>query len=301
MAVETHMQSLNPLCFSTVACPEWDIDRVISAAKEWGYQGVELRTLGAGTSQLASDPALTDPDKVRHAFECAGIRISCLATSVALHYKSRREASQALDGAKSFIDLAARLGCERIRTFGYQIYPGETRFEAVRRIADRYAALAEYAESVTGGPVEIVIENAGSFARAKELWNLTNFTQHPLVGVCWNVAYAASVGEGPGTSVTCLNHRIRYAKLKDAAVGEGSGFTQLGEGTVEIERFIEILRGIGYEGWLCVEWDKLWLPGLEPAESILPRAREILTQWMTVALDKKGNPLSKREAAVAKK
>lgn len=301
MPAETFEQSFNPLCFSTVACPDWDVNRVVAAAQEWGYQGVELRTLGTGSSQIASDPALSDPDKTRHAFESAGVKISCLATSVALHYKSHAEAEQALAGARTFVDLAARLGCERIRTFGYQVYPGETRYQAVRRIADRYARLAEYAENVPGGPVEIVIENAGSFARARELWNLTNFTEHPLIGVCWNAAYAASIGERPGTSVTCLNHRIRYAKLKDAVVGEGSGFVQIGSGTVENERFVEILRGIGYDGWLCVEWDKLWLPGLSPAEEILPQAREILTQWMTVAVDKKGNPLSKREAASAKK
>ncbi|MFG0329404.1 MAG: sugar phosphate isomerase/epimerase family protein [Phycisphaerales bacterium] len=287
------MSDMNPLAFSTVACPDWDIDRVIAAAKEYGYEGVELRTFGAGSSRLASDPALSDAGKVRAKFEAGGVTIACLATSLALHYKRKSEAEQALESGKSYIDLAAALGCERVRCFGYQIYPGEPWPTGVRRIAERYQRLAEHAEDAG---VEVLIENAGSFARGKELWQLTNYTDHPLVGVCWNVAYAASVGEGPGVSVTTLNSRIRYAKVKDTIVGEGSGFTPLGEGTVEVERFVELLRGIGYDDWICFEWDKAWLPSLEDPETALPKARETLDEWMRLKVDKKGKPLSKWEA-----
>jgi len=109
-------------------------------------------------------------------------------------------------------------------------------------------------------------------------------------------ADAATVGERPAVSVNVLNHMIRYAKLKDTEVGEGTGFVPLGEGTVEIERFVELLRGIGYEGYLCFEWDKAWLPGLAEPEEALPKAVETLREWMRPKLDKKGKPLSKYEA-----
>jgi len=286
---------MNPLSFSTVACPGWSVEQVVGAAGEYGYEGVELRTFGAGSTQLASDPALSDPDKVRHQFEKAGVKISCLATSAALHYRSKREAAAAVASTKTFIDMAGALGCPRIRTFGYMIYPGEVPAAAIRRIAGRYLELAEYAEE---SGVEIVVENAGSFARSRELWNLTNYIDHPLVGVCWNAAYAATVGERPGLSVTTLNSRIHYAKVKDTVVGEGTGYCPLSEGTVEVERFVELMRGIGYADWFCFEWDKLWLPSLAEPEEALPKARSTLTEWMRLKVDKKGKALAKREAAV---
>ncbi len=286
-------ETLNPIAFSNLACPEWDLDRLIAAASEWGFQGIELRTFGAGSSQLAGDPALSDPEKIRHKFESAGIGISCLATGVALHYRRESEAEAALAAGRSFVDLAAALGCPAIRCFGYQIAPGESRHAAVSRTASRYQRLAEYAEE---SGTEILIENAGTFARSRELWNLTNFTEHPLVGICWNVANAAAAGERPGLSVTTLNSRIRYGKLKDAVIGEGSGFVPIGEGTCEVERFVELMRGIGFTGWFCLEWDRLWLPGLEEGETVLPRMRETLHNWMRAKFDKKGKPLSKYEA-----
>ncbi len=295
MSESSNPNPISPLAFSTVACPAWGIEQVVAAAGEYGYQGVELRTFGAGSSQLGCDPALSDPEKVRYLFEKASIQISCLATSVALHYRGKAEAAQALASAKSFVDMAAQLNCPRIRTFGYRIFPGEVPAAAVRRLAERYVELAQYAEE---SGVEIVIENAGSFARSRELWSLTNSAQHPLVGVCWNVAYAATVGERPGLSVTTLNSRIRYAKVKDTVIGEGTGYCALGEGSVEVERFVELLRGIGYSGWVCFEWDKLWLPSLAEPQEALPRARERLSEWMRLKVDKKGKPLAKLEAAV---
>ena len=52
------------LAFSTVACPQWPLSEVVRRAAEYGYQGVELRTLGAGSSGLASDPMLSETAKV---------------------------------------------------------------------------------------------------------------------------------------------------------------------------------------------------------------------------------------------
>ena len=291
------MSDINPIAFSTVACPDWDIDRVIAAAVEYGYQGVELRTLGADSKHLASDPASSgrDPEDTRAAFDKAGIQLYLLATSVALHFRDEYERIEAMKAAKQYIDLAVKLGCPAIRTFGYQIYPGELKPKALRRIADRYRQLGEYAEK---SGTQILIENAGSFARSKELWMLMKDIDHPLVGVCWNVANAATVGETPAVSVNVLNSKIRYAKVKDAEVGEGTGFLPLGQGTVEVERFVELLRGIGYHGPLAFEWDKAWLPSLAEPEEALPKAVETLTEWMRLKVDKKGKPLAKREAAV---
>ena len=32
--------------FSTVSCPKWDFDTIAARAKEYGYDGVEVRAVG---------------------------------------------------------------------------------------------------------------------------------------------------------------------------------------------------------------------------------------------------------------
>lgn len=261
------------LAFSTVACPDWTLEEVARKAQEMGYQGVELRTLGAGGSSLASDPALTDPQKAGKILKAFGIEPVCLSTSVALNHRAESASRAAGWEAQNYVDMAVALGCPFVRFFGYEVKPGDSRQAAMQRIADRVGLLVDYAGEKG---VTVLLENAGSFNKAKEWWWLFNLVDHPMLGLCWNVANAAAAGESPSISVPVLNQRIRLAKVKDTVVGEGSGFVPLGEGTVGIDQFIRRLLGIGYEGYVSVEWDRAWLPSLAPAEEYLPDAAKRL-------------------------
>ena len=51
--------------FSTVSCPTWDFETIIVRAKEYGYDGVEIRALADRT---AANPLLIDPAKLRKQF-----------------------------------------------------------------------------------------------------------------------------------------------------------------------------------------------------------------------------------------
>lgn len=281
------------LAFSTVACPDWTIEKVAQQAAEMGYQGVELRTLGAGSSGLASDPALADPDKIREAFKQHNVVPVCLSTSISLHHNDTTSITDAHWQAMHNIELASQIGCSAVRFFGNEMATGKPRQAVISRIAEQTATLADTAARLG---VQLLFENAGSISQAKEWWWMCNTVDHPMVGVCWNVANAAAVGETPAVSVPMLNSRIRLAKVKDTRVGEGSGYVPLGEGTVGVEHFVKRLLGIGFEGYISVEWDRLWLPSLAPAEEYLPDAKERLTGWFDAVAEAE----EKGRAAVAK-
>lgn len=261
------------LAFSTVACPEWTLEEVARKAQEMGYPGVELRTLGAGSTTLASDPALTDPAKASRIFKDAGIEPVCLSTSIAINHKSESDSRAAAWEALESLRLAASIGCSFVRFFGYEVKPGDSRQSAMQSIAHYVGTLLDEAGRLG---VQVLLENGGSFNKAKEWWWLFNIVDHPMLGLCWNVANAAADGEPPSVSVPTLNQRIRLAKVKDTLVGEGSGFVPLGEGTVGIPHFVRRLIGIGYEGYITVEWDRAWLPSLAPADEYLPDAKKRL-------------------------
>jgi len=263
--------------FSTVACPQWPLEKVLEQAAAWGYAGVELRTLGPKGNGLASDPADLDPDHVRDLFANSAVVPVCLSTSASLHHREQSAAFHARKDALDAIKLAAKIGCSQIRVFGNEVMPGRNRQAALQDVASATGHLLETAASHGVG---VLFENSGSFNRAKEWWWLLNILDHPLVGMCWNVANAAASGELASVSVPCLNSRIRLAKVKDTRVGEGSGFVPLGEGTVGIEPFVTRLLGIGFTGYVSVEWDRLWLPSLAEAESYLPDALERLQGWV---------------------
>lgn len=262
--------------FSNVACPDWSLDQVVERAAAWGYDGIELRTLGAEAEGLASDPARLDADHIRNLLDANGLAPACVSTSVALHHREQSAAFYARQSALAAIKLASDIGCVQIRVFGNQVAPGQNRPAALQKVA---SSVGHLLEAASRHDVEILFENAGSFNRAKEWWWLMNMVGHPRVGMCWNVANAAASGEPASISVPCLNTRIRLAKVKDTRVGEGSGFVPLGEGTVGVESFVKRLMGIGYQGYVSVEWDRLWFPSLADADSVLPDALQRLKAW----------------------
>lgn len=264
------------LAFSTVACPGWTIDEVAQRAAAMGYQGVELRTHGGGEG-LASDPASGSADKTRDVLRAAGIEPVCLSTSFTLHHKSDQTARQVHRQILDAIHLAAHIGFSSIRVFGGWYEPGENSRSVLQRIAKRARALMDVAMDAG---VHVLFENSRPFSQAKPWWWLLDLVEHPMAGMCWNVMDAAAAGESPAVSVPNLHSRIRLAKITDVIFGEGSGFVPIGAGEVEIHDFVNRLLGIGYDGYISVEWDPTWAPNLAAADEVLPQARETVQGWL---------------------
>ena len=106
--------------------------------------------------------------------------------------------------------------------------------------------------------------------------------------------------ESPYISVPTLNSRIQYAQVKDAKLGQlGATYTQLGTG-VQLETFLTRLRGVGYKGWVTVEWEKAWLPNLAEPEAILPDAIKKLREWSRAGADIEGAEADSEPAAASK-
>src|SRR5207249_246671 len=149
--------------FSTVSAPTWDFATLIARAKEYGYDGVEIRTL---TDRTAANPLLTDPAKLRRMFAAGNVEICCLATSIAMTQNKRRDAQQALE-LRHYIDLAQQLGCPLVKIFDTQVKPGWSRASTGVLLGNWLAPLADYAAE---HQVCIAVENALSFRNAKEMW-----------------------------------------------------------------------------------------------------------------------------------
>lgn len=283
--------------FSTVSCPKWDFDTIVARAKEYGYEGVEVRGFLNESILTASNPFLTDPRKLRDLFNDNDLDICCLASSIAMSQNKKRDAAAAAD-LRQFIDTAAALSCPFVKVFDTQVRAGQDRSSAGVALGNWILPLADYAAE---REIVIVIENALSFRSAKEMWSILDRLQHPSIACCWDVFNAAMVGESPYLSVPTLNSKIQYVQVKDAKLGAlGATYTKLGEGDVKVEKFLTRLRGIGYKGWVTLEWEKAWLPNIAEPEEILPDAIKKMREWIKSGEDIEGAEADSEPAAASK-
>jgi sugar phosphate isomerase/epimerase len=269
---------MNPIkfAFSTLACPKWDFETLIARAAEYGYDGVEIRGFLNESILTASNVFLSDAAKVRNLFSRGGIEIACLASSIAMT-GNRKQDRQGAEDLKKYIDMASALGCPLVKVFDTQVKPGWSRASAGVVYGDWILPLGDYAAD---RDIVIVVENALSFRFSKEMWGILDRLNHPSIASCWDLFNAALVGETPAVSVPTLNNRIQYAQVKDAKLGPlGASYCKLGEGDVQVRNFLTRLKGIGYSGYVTLEWEKAWLPGIAEPEEILPDSIAKLREW----------------------
>ena len=292
--------------FSTVSCPTWDFETICARAKEYGYEGVEIRGFLNESLLTAANIFHSDPAKVRALFAYHGVEIACLASSVSMTGHKKKDRAAAED-TRRFIDAAASVGCAIVKIFDTQIEPGglvdptrlgnHSRAHAATAFGDWILPLGDYAAA---RDVTLVVEGALSFRSAKEMWMILDRLSHPSIACCWDVFNAALIGESPYISVPTLNSRIQYAQVQDATIGPlGATYTKLGDGNVPVQKFLTRLMGIGYDGWVTFEWQKAWLPNIAEPEEVLPHAIQKMREWTRPADEEEGDAKPKAQAAPA--
>ncbi len=264
--------------FSSLVCPGWDLETIITEAQSFGFDGVELRGL-QGELHLPLVPALAgQPDRVRQLFDEHNVELFCLGTSATLDSRRREEVARQKGTITEFIELAAGLGCPYVRLYVGEVQRRDHHRKALSRIAEALISLVPVASRHS---VTLLVENGGDFPTSEDLWFLIDAVDHPAVRCCWNQCNARSVGERPTSSVPRLGNKIGLVHLCDATFDEYGvllDYKPLGEGDVGIARLIELLRGIICDGHLVFEWPKMWIESLPAPQAALPEVARFLRE-----------------------
>lgn len=264
------------LAFTTLACPGWSLDRVVAAARDYGYDGVELRLLDGEI--IGADLPAGERRRIRETF-AAALPICCLDTSVRVAADGDPAATVA--ELRAFVALAHEIGAPALRVFG-----GESPADWPREAAyDRAAAILNGAvPDAEAAGVAITLETHDAFASAASVAEVLRRAPSRSVGALWDTHHPYRMGEQPDQVLDLLGDRVLHVHVKDArrndAARTGWDLLLLGEGEVPVRASLAALRARGYDGWIAVEWEKKWHPQIEEPEVALPQHAALLRQWL---------------------
>lgn len=254
-----------PLAFSTLGCPAWTWDQVLSFAEQHGFAAVELRGL-QGDLNLPDRPEFSAQQiaKSRRDVEDRGLKIACVSSSTELHHPDETERAKQIADGKRFVEVARGMGAPFVRVFGNKIEAPQD--QVIARVAEGMRELGEYA-----GPrgVTILIESHGDFVHSALLKNVLTKASSPHTALLWDAHHTfVDGGEQPEETVAELGTWIRHTHLKDSVAKAGGErrYVLTGRGQVPVRRQMAALRKIGYAGYCCFEWEKLWHPDLDAPE-----------------------------------
>jgi sugar phosphate isomerase/epimerase len=254
-----------PLAFSTLGCPAWEWKKILEFGSQHRFAAIELRGL-EGNLDLPAHPifAVERIEQTKREIRTSKLRIACVSSSANLHVADSEKRTRELADARRFIDLAAILGAPYVRVFGgkaesdHSPMPSE---ETKTRVAAGLRELGKYA-----GPrnVTVLIESHDHFTASSTLKDVLREANSDHVGLLWDAHHTfATSTEDPEFTVRQLGPWIRHTHLKDSiGNGEDRKYVLTGRGNVPIQRQIKALRSIGYKGFYCFEWEKLWHPDL---------------------------------------
>jgi sugar phosphate isomerase/epimerase len=270
---------MNPITFSTLACPSWSVETIIAKASEMGYEGIEWR----GGPMGHVHPAMSSSERasLRKLSKDAGLMALAVTTytSFVSHLAEVRNSN--VDELRRYTDLAAELSAEYVRAFLGEL-PDGTNLDATiyENISDCLNLASEYATSVG---VKIAVEPHDNFARSSVV--LPVFDQsHPYLRVIWDVGNTFAIGEDPEESLELLQDRLAYVQLKDGKRGEFRWqLCSFGQGNVPLARALELLSAHGFAGGFSVEWEYAWHPELDPPEIALPAAVRTVRELLVAA------------------
>ena len=205
------------LAFSTLGCPEWSWDDIVSSASDLGYGGVEIR--GVGHELYA--PAIPEFSAGRiggtkERLKSLGLSIPCLASSCVLGAKAGYDA--ALAQARAYIATASALGAEFVRVLCEPTASPESKVDA----ALVAKALAELGKCAQDQGVTVLLETNGWYADSGRLESLFAQIEAPGLGILWDIHHPYRFfGELPKLTAGRIGRWVKYVHVKDSILEGG--------------------------------------------------------------------------------
>jgi sugar phosphate isomerase/epimerase len=272
-----------PISFSTLGCPEWSFERILSEADRLGYGGIEMRGL-QGEMDLTRCPEFqgTGLERTRKDLAALGIVITDLGSSATMHHEDPQERARQLDEGRRFIDLAARLGVPYVRMFGDHVPEGESRDDVIRRVADGFRQMAEHAKPQG---VTVLIESHGDFTHSADLERILTTVDSPAFALLWDAHHTyVTAHEAPADTWKRLGRYVRHTHLKDSKPrGDDRLYVLTGTGEVPVKEQVRVLAEGGYSGYYGFEWEKKWHPEIEEPEVAFPQYAKTIREYLAAA------------------
>jgi sugar phosphate isomerase/epimerase len=258
-----------PLAFSTLGCPKWGWNKILEFAVQHGFAGIELRGL-EGNLEVPSHAVFAADriEQTKREIRASNLKIACVSSSANLYMEDPEKRAKELGDARRFIDLAAALGSPCVRVFGGKDESDKSPTPDAETKSRVAAGLRELGKYAAPRNVTVILESHDHFTASASLKDVLRMADSQHVGLLWDAYHTFADGnEEPEFTARQLGKWIRHTHLKDSVgTGENRKYVLTGRGDIPIQRQVSVLRSIGYKGFYCFEWEKVWHPDLAEPE-----------------------------------
>ena len=255
------------ISFSTLACPDFEWTDIYSMAKDFNFDGIEIRGLGADIFSVKSNPFTgAQLQKTVSKLKKLNLEIPCLSSGACLKYADKAEEN--FREITEYAKLANKLGASFIRVLAdLEPMPEGEVDDSI--VIEQLKKLVPVAEEYN---VTLLVETNGVYSDTKRLKSLLDKVGSRKAAALWDMHHPYRFkGETPEETVGNLGEYIKYVHTKDSVCKDGKiEYKLMGEGDMPIKEMLEALKNIGYNGYVSLEWVKRWSRDLCDAGIVVP-------------------------------
>ena len=235
-------------------------------AKEMQFSGIEIHDIEQDVFRAPG--AIFSPDNPGYAARKLAnlkINICCLDTTCNMADAERIQGNAAV--INNYIYAAASVGAPYVRVYAHHIdgMSDEGEDAAVAELLTQVIPEAEKKGVV------LLVETSGIYADTSRLASLLRVFACDNLGALWDICHPYRLHEEqPETTIENLGAYIKHVHMKDATVDENGNvkYCLMGEGTLPIERIMNSLASIIYDGYLSYEWNPEWIEELSDPDVV---------------------------------
>ena len=145
---------------------------------------------------------------------------------------------------EKYVNMAAASGIENVivRT------ENKTSFDV---LDEKMSAAIKRAQA---SDINILFETVGYLANTENVISIINHFASAVIGVSWNVRGTYfDANESAEATIKNLGAYIKYVRLGDMKDGKT---VLIGEGDLEVEKLLNALSSLNYEGFICAAWNE---------------------------------------------
>jgi len=264
------------LSVSTLGCPTWTLDEILIRCKDYGYDAIELRGIGAELD-VTKTPDFATPDAMaatRRRIVDAGLDVSAIDSSCT--FADPAKTQESLDHGRTQIDLAQAMGARFVRIFGGGYPDTVDTATAMDNVATGLVTLGDYAKSAG---VTVVLETHDSFSTGAQVAAILSRVDHESVAALWDLHHPFRHGELPADTARLIGKNCVFTHVKDSV--PGGTYCLLGDGDIPVLECLRELKKIGYDGYVSVEWEKRWRPEIVDPEIAFPQYAAKMREYLS--------------------
>ncbi|MBQ7364647.1 MAG: AMP-binding protein [Clostridia bacterium] len=237
----------------------------VTLASDLQFSGIEIHDIEekafTENGAIFSDMMPTAARKLAN----LGISIPCIDTVFNMADTAREREN--LDTLQHYLTSAKGVHCPYVR-----LYAKAEEMTVDEADAASVAFLRKAIPMAEKMGVVLLVETAGVYADTARLAKVLGIFASDSLGALWDLSHPYRLfGEEPEKTVENLGAYIKHVHIKDIKnVGDQVSYCLMGEGILPVDRFINALRSVIFDGCLSFEWNPEWEAELADPEIVFP-------------------------------